>query len=287
MSASSDRISVSSWSLHRRLGAVWNYQPGHGSSVERTLPYGEGQIDLLALPQELKAHGIFNLEICSFHLPELSESYFVELKSSLAEAGVSLQTLLIEAGDPSHPATGESDVAFMLDWAQRAEQLGAKHARVIAGKQSPTEQNLARAAKNLSWLGARSTSLKTKLVIENWFDLLDNAQHTNSLLDELGSGFSLNGDLGNWAAPEKYSELPKIMGRAILCHAKADFVDGKLNEADFGRCIKICEEAGYVGPYTLIFDSDHVPEWDGIEIEKSFVTSLLSQLNTLRPNLKN
>ena len=66
------------------------------------------------------------------------------------------------------------------------------------------------------------------------------------------------------------------MGRAILCHAKAGFSGGKLDEDDFGRSISISEEAGYRGPYTLIYDSGDLPEWDGLQIEKDFIEGRIS-----------
>ena len=50
--------------------------------------------------------------------------------------------------------------------------------------------------------------------------------------------------------------------------------DGDLDEADYGACVRLAEEAGYKGPYTLIFDSEIPPEWNGLSIERDFVTSL-------------
>ncbi|MCB1517363.1 MAG: sugar phosphate isomerase/epimerase [Hyphomicrobiaceae bacterium] len=274
--AQKGRISVSSWSLHRRLGPVWNYLPGGMESVQAETPYGNGQTSLLDLPAELRAHNIFNLEICSFHLESLSQSYLDELKSSLKQAGVGLQTLLIEAGDPASAETGERDIGFMQEWVERAAYLDAGHARVIAGKQAPTRENLERALRNLVTLAERVQHLPVKLVTENWFSLLSGPDETNWLLDRANGLIGLNGDLGNWPAPHKYEGLKQIMGRAILCHAKAGFSGGKLDEDDFGRSISISEEAGYRGPYTLIYDSGDLPEWDGLQIEKDFIEGRIS-----------
>ena len=58
-----------------------------------------------------------------------------------------------------------------------------------------------------------------------------------------------------------------------LCHAKASFIDGDLDEADYGACVTLAEEAGYKGPYTLIFDSDVPGEWHGLGTERDFITS--------------
>lgn len=270
------RISLSSWSLHRRLGPAWHYLPGETIRPERETPWGDGEISLLDVPAELKAHGIGALEICSFHLPSIEQTYLEELKSALAESGITLQTLLIEAGDPSDPETGERDVTFMRDWVERAAGLEAKFARVIAGKQEPTPANLQRAADHLNWLGENASDLPVRVVTENWFSLLSGPDQTNWLLDQLGDRIGLNGDLGNWRSDSKYDDLAQIMGRAEICHCKADFVDGVLDENDYRQAISVSEDAGYTGPYTLIFDNDAPDEWEGIEIEKKFVEDMLA-----------
>ena len=59
------------------------------------------------------------------------------------------------------------------------------------------------------------------------------------------------------------------------CHAKGSFVDGQLDEADYAQCLQAAEEAGYKGPYTLIFDADTPDEWAGIEIEREFILEQL------------
>jgi hypothetical protein len=46
-----------------------------------------------------------------------------------------------------------------------------------------------------------------------------------------------------------------------------------MDEADYGRCIDLAEAAGYKGPYTLIFDDATPGEWQGLEIERDFITA--------------
>lgn len=270
-----DRISVSTWSLHRTLGPIWNYQP-EAQPVGKETPFGEGDTDLLDLPAKLKDFGIDQLEICSFHLRSLSETYLSELRAALAESDIKLQTLLIEAGDVSDEKVAARDLAFVVDWVERADALGAQYARVIAGKMPPSKENLERSARNLKELIKVSENLDVRVASENWFDLLSGPDEVLWLMDEVGDGLALNGDLGNWSQPQKYDGLRQIMGRAEICHAKASFVDGKMDEADYGRCLQICEEAGYKGPYTLIFDSDDLSEWDGLAIEREFVLNQIA-----------
>jgi len=266
------RFAVSTWSLHRLLGAVYPYSPDPDKSAARKEPYGPGRSALTDIPGQLADRGIGRLEICSFHLPSLEPSYLAEMRAALQDAGILLQTLLVEDGDPSHRETAERDIQWIAGWIEIAQALGAKNMRVIAGKQPPTAENLKRAAGHLGWFAKQAHNSSVRIVTENWFDLLASAKETNWLLDTLQGKVGLNGDLGNWAAPAKYAGLSDIMRRAELCHAKADFNGSGLDSADYRKCLEACRTAGYSGPYTLIYDSSFfADEWDGILHEKAFV----------------
>lgn len=265
------RFAVSTWSLHK-LGAVYPYSPDPGKSAARKEPYGRGQASLIDIPEQLAERGIGRLEVCSFHLPSLDRGYLGEMRSALEGSGVLLQTLLVEDGDPSHPQDAERDIRWIAGWIETAAALGARNMRVIAGKQAPTAENLERSAVHLAWLAAQAEDSGVRIVIENWFDLLPSAKETNWLLDTLQGKVGLNGDLGNWGAPEKYAGLADIMRRAELCHAKAEYNESGLDTADYHKSLEACRKAGYSGPYTLIYDSAFfADEWDGILLQKAFI----------------
>lgn len=266
------RFAVSTWSLHRLLGATYPYSPDPDKSAERKEPYGPGSAALLEIPKQLSDRGVGRLEICSFHLPALDRGYLAELRSSLDDAGILFQTLLVEDGDPSHAPTAERDIHWIAGWIEIAAALGARKMRVIAGKQQPTGENLTRAAGHLSWLADRAEENGVRVVTENWFDLLPSPKEMNFLLDRLDGKVGLNGDLGNWAAPEKYAGLADIMSRAEICHAKANYGASGLDADDYRKSLEACRQAGYVGPYTLIYDSPFfADEWDGILLQKAFI----------------
>ncbi|MDQ0564031.1 sugar phosphate isomerase/epimerase [Rhizobium mesoamericanum] len=266
------RFAVSTWSLHRLLGPVYPYSPDPKKSIARKEPYGPGRSLLTDIPSQLAIRGIGRLEICSFHLPSLEPSYLAEMRATLEGEGILLQTLLVEDGDPSHQETAQRDIHWIAGWIEIAQALGAKNMRVIAGKQAPTGENLERAAGHLGWLAKQANNSGVRIVTENWFDLLASAKETNGLLDALQGEVGLNGDLGNWAAPEKYEGLCDIMRRAELCHAKANFDELGLDVVDYRKCLEACRTAGYGGPYTLIYDSPFfADEWDGILLERAFI----------------
>ena len=108
---------------------------------------------------------------------------------------------------------------------------------------------------------------------ENWFDLLSTPDAVHEVLDRLEGQVGLLADFGNWTGPDKYEGLKSIFPRASLCHAKASFEGGQLDEADYGLCVGVAEEAGYAGPYTLIFDAEHPGEWAGLSEERDFILS--------------
>ncbi|TCR91721.1 TIM barrel protein [Rhizobium sp. BK376] len=271
-----DRFAVSTWSLHRALGVTYPYRPGEEREPERRPTYGEGSVDLIDLPVALRDHGLSRLEICSFHLPTLSASYLAELSDAFVQAGVRVQTLLVEDGDLSNPETAARDAEWIASWIPIASALKAENMRVIAGKAQPTEEALARAEGHLRWLAQQAEGSGIRIVTENWFALLPGAREVNRLLGALDGKVGLNGDFGNWTGPGKYDELAQIMGKAELCHAKAHYGAGGMDAEDYRRCVELSEAAGYRGPYTLIYDSDfHPNEWNGIVEERDFIGKIL------------
>jgi sugar phosphate isomerase/epimerase len=270
------RFAVSTWSLHRLLGPTYPYSPDPAKSASHQEPYGAGGASLIELPKQLAERGIYRLELCSFHLPSLDPAYLAEFRAAMKASGVLFQTLLVEDGDPSHPETGERDIRWIAGWIEIAKALGAENMRVIAGKQRPSQDSLQRALTNLTWLAAQAEGSGIRVVVENWFDLLPAPEQMNWLLDGLEGKIGLNGDLGNWAAPAKYAGLADIMGRAELCHAKADYNASGLDADDYGKCLEACRTAGYAGPFTLIYDSPFfADEWDGILLQKAFIEDFL------------
>jgi len=274
MSVSADRIAVSTWSLHRLLGMTYPHDLSTNEVGPMHETYGEGEESLLGLPSALANHGYHRLEIVSFHLRSRDPIYLAELKDQLRIAEVKLQTLLIDAGDISDPEHSERDTRWIAGWVEVANELGAENARIIAGKQKPTRDALDRSIKALTALADGNAGSPVRLVTENWFDLLSEPAHVHYLLDRLEGRIGLLGDFGNWGGPNKYSDLRSIFSRAELCHAKASFIDGDLDESDYGACIRLAEGAGYRGPYTLIFDSEIPGEWNGLAAERDFILGL-------------
>ncbi|WP_267550095.1 sugar phosphate isomerase/epimerase [Rhizobium rhizogenes] len=279
-----DRFAVSSWSLHRALGSTYPYTPANNAQPSRQPTYGEGSLELIDLPRQCAEHGVFRLEICSFHLPSRSPDYIGEFRSAAQEAGVKIQTLLVEDGDLSDPDTAQRDAEWMAGWIDTAAALGAGNMRVIAGKAQPTDIALTRAETYLRKLAELTSAAGVRLVVENWFDLLPRPAEVNRVLDALDGKVGLNGDFGNWERDGKYEDLAMIMGRAELCHAKGRYSAAGFDVEDYVRCVELSTAVGYRGPFTLIYDSRyHEDEWSGILEERACITGVLESKNESMP----
>ncbi len=266
------RLSVSSWSLNKSLGSPAFY------GVAAHLPkesHNQGTLSLLELPQAIADFGINTLEITHFHLPSLEDAYLNELKAALKAAKVELFSFLIDDGDITHPEHGKRDQAWIASQLDIAAKLGSKCARVIAGKQEPTPENLKLSISRLKELASKAESLNLRLMIENWFQLASSPKALLSILEALNGRVGLCLDFGNWKGEEKYEQFKQIVNYAESCHTKAYFEDGNLNGEDYIKCLEITKAAKFSGPYTLIFESPSPSDWEGLALEKAIVSDYL------------
>ncbi len=264
-------LAVSSWSLHRALGRSWPNRPDRDIVPSAEPTWGDGEITLFEFPGVVASLGIHRIEICSFHVESRDPAYLAALRAAIEKAGVTLQSLLIEYGDPSDPVTAARDLDWMERWIDAAALLGAEKARVIAGKAKPTPQALALSAEGLNRLGRHGAARGVAIVTENWFDLLATPADVEALFSRLDGSVGLNGDFGNWSGPSKYDDLRAIFPRAVCCHAKGDFSSGALDTEDYGACLEAAAAAGFRGPYTLIYDGPDDDELRHLAIERDFI----------------
>ncbi len=269
-------LSVSTWSLHRTIGDPAFYGPEAESQWTNTSTI-PAQLTLLDLPARLAAFGVHKLEICHFHLPTTNMGYLKELKMALAAAGVELWSVLIDAGDITHPQHSQRDLAWVSRWVAVAGELGATNARVIAGKAPATDESLTLSIVGLKQLVAIAKQSNVRLTTENWFALLEQPSAVLDICDALESHLGLNFDFGNWHGPDKYDRLAQIASRAQSSHAKAHFTAAyQIDQIDYVRCLDICQQAHFSGVHTLIYDDPNGPdEWLGLQIEKALVEAYL------------
>jgi sugar phosphate isomerase/epimerase len=216
------------------------------------MPSTEGQVSLLEVPALLKEHGISTMELCHFHLPAADPAFYHDFRTAMIENEIELWSLLIDDGDITHPEHGDRDRQWIEGWIDRAKDLGAKCVRVIGGMQSTDPQVLERSIAQLAKLQDYAEERSIRVLTENWHETLSTPAALTLVLDELRGEVGLCFDFGNWSGPTKYKDLAQIAKYATSCHAKCQFVDGEPDVADFDACLKITQEAGFDGPYTLV-----------------------------------
>lgn len=270
------RISVSTWSVHRTLGAPPIYGPEQNVPPRRGASSMEG-LPLLELPERLADFGITTLEICHFHLPSTNDKYLAQLRNALEIHGIELWALLIDSGDITHPEHAERDLAWIGGWLDVAGKLGARNARIVAGKSEPSPAALEKSRRGIQALQPRADANRVRLMTENWHNLLSTPAAVLTLLDGMGDSLGLCVDFGNWCGPQKYDDLAQIMPHGDSCHAKCHFdSNGDMERDDYVRCLELTREAGFAGPYTLIYDGPDEDEWHGLARERDVVLSYMS-----------
>lgn len=264
-------FAVSTWSIHRVLGIGYPDAPGAPSNGVAEPMFGRGTMPLMALPEELARRKFQRVEICHFQLNGRDKGYLRELRVALAKAGVTLQTLLIDDGDLSNATTAKRDGAWIADWIDVAAELGATSARVVAGKQKPTDETLKNAVDGLRAAARHGKSQGVRILTENWFDLLDSETEVHHVLDALESDVGYLVDTGNWTDSAKFRKLAAVSRRAERSHTKAHFdANDVMDREDFRKCLETAAKAQYAGPHTLIYEGPG-DEWQAVELERDFV----------------
>ena len=270
MAGNGRRLSVSTWSLHRQLGPSWWDSPQQPEKI-RDEPWGPGELTLPELPARLAAFGTDTLEICHFHLSQLDDEYLEQVRAAHDAAGVSIFSLLIDDGDISCPQHQARDLAWIEGWLAVAGKLGAECARVIGGK-TFDDGAVARSREALASLADTAARHDVRLMTENWFDVTATPERVCELLEPLRDQVGLCVDFGNWTGADKYDDFAQVMTYAESTHAKCSFTSAlQPDSADFERCLQVCDEGDFSGPYTLIYDGPDDDEWAGLRIEADMV----------------
>lgn len=259
---------VSTWSLRRTLGNFIAEDSAVDGGPFMELPALDGGLSLLEVIPELANRGYTAMQIVHFHLQSLSADYLNSVRETLQKHEISLDALLIDDGDLT-----SVDIDPQLDWydawLETASILGAKRARICAGRSEPTSELLKTSALHLSNLANKHPNVR--IVTENWMEMMPDAESVNTVLDVSGDSVGLLIDLGNWSGSNKYDELAQIARRAETCHAKCSFTENGPDAEDFEASLTVLKDAGFSGPLALIYDGPNDDEWSALDQEWEIV----------------
>ncbi|HWV35103.1 MAG TPA: sugar phosphate isomerase/epimerase [Thermomicrobiales bacterium] len=265
---------VSSWSLHRTLGQFKSSDSPASDGGSSTATPAPDALSLLDLPSELRKRGYDAVQICHFHLPSRSDAYLQELRAALAASDITLDALLIDDGDLTNAEAADRHESWIGGWLETGTALGARRARISAGRSAPTPDLLRQSAQRLRRLAESHPDIR--IVTENWQEMTPDAATVNAVLAETGDAVGLLIDLGNWTGPSKYDDLTAIAPRAETCHAKCHFSDTGADGDDYRKSLQVLKDAGFDGPLALVYDGPSNDEWAGLETEWSLVREVFA-----------
>lgn len=251
------RVSVSSWSLHRRLGRAWHDPDGRGGFTNRSRDAPD-ILHLLDLPAEAAAHGIRTVELCHFHFPSTSPEYLARLRTGLAQSGVELFSVLIDGGDISAPdeAARDRDLAMVRGWVDVASTLGAGCVRIVAGEGPLAPDAVDRCVRQLCALAAYAADSGVRVLTENFRRLAARPEVCLQILDRCDGRVGLCADFGNFPAASRAADLAAVLPRADSIHAKADYPGGRIDAGAYRQLLRLALDAGFDGPASLIYQDD-------------------------------
>lgn len=263
---------LSTWSLHRTLGSFRSVDPVSADRPAVSASQASDGLPLLELPAELRRRGFDAVQLVHFHVPTRDPGYLDELRAALAEASVTLDAVLVDDGDLVHPEDGDAHDAWISGWLDDAARLGARRARVIAGKEPPTPERIRAGGRRLASLASRHPDVR--VVTENWLDMTPDAASVHQLLDAADGSVGLLIDLANWKGDDRYEQLASIAPLAETSHAKCHFDTAGPDADDYRRTLEVLREAGFSGPLALVYDGPDPDEWAGLEWEHRMTRSV-------------
>lgn len=264
-----EKLSLSSWSVHRLLGlSHWTVWDESAARPATHVEEGDAAIALLDLPQAVAEKGFRYLELCHFHLPTKDEPYLAQLRKAIVDAGVSLHTLLIDYGDLSSPdpIRRSADEQFIMMWIDIAEKLGASAVRVVAGEQQTGDAvAIARSAASLQRLHRYGVERGVQVVTENFRELTATLANWQAVMEAAGGRIRTIVDFGNMQPNEKEAAIAYGAPIAHSIHAKPVYLaDGSFDEEELRRNVAIASAKGSSeAPISVIFDQDG-DVWEGI-----------------------
>lgn len=219
--------------------------------------------------------GIEAVEIIQRDIAKVDADGLDRLKDGLRAAGVALVSLPIDLGHISRPdaAKRAHDLRLIELWLDAAADLGCPVARV-----NSRDGDLDLAIKSYRRLVEYGQTRGVAVVMENHGGLSANRETARAILAAV-PGLGAAPDFGNFREEERYDVLAEWAPRAEIVHAKTfDFDDqGRMPAFDFARCVRIVNDSGYDGYYSIEFEGKG-DQGDGVKRSLSLLAEVAASL---------
>ncbi len=236
---------------------------------------------LLDIPEYFQDRfGIYQPEFWSEHFESREPAYLRELKNALEKSHSTL--LNIQADTPgkdmSDPENSGQAIEEIKEWIDVGAFLGA---RMVRG--SFMQHSLEEGIKSIKLLVKYAASKGITFLSENHFDLMSVPENHVKLAQEVDSkNFGLLADFGNYPeSTDKYEALKMIAPYTRLVSAKTHAYDDHYEHTDFDfdRCVRIMEEGGFTGIYSMEQWENGLPDYDYERIVDWMIQHVLANLD--------
>jgi sugar phosphate isomerase/epimerase len=218
------------------------------------LPKLENELTLLDVPAYYKKRfNIRNLEFWSYHFESLDRDYLQRIKDKVKEAGSQVINVQIDTNynlASTDEAERQRSLEHVFGWIDAVSFLGSTAIRVNPGHNGSVEKSIA----SMREVNHRCKSKGLPLLIENHFGIeMDPEVHLRIRREAGPDNVYTLPDFGNYPVATMWESLEKILPYAYLISAKVmDFNDRWEHVSyDFDRCVKISEQAGFKGIYSV------------------------------------
>ncbi len=197
--------------------------------------------------------GVKYVELWSRHFESRDQAYLKKLKKSFTDAGSKLIDIQVDTKyDMSDPdlEKRKSAITEMKDWINIGSELGTKFIRLSSMKKS-----LDHAIESIGIVNKYAESEGIIALVENHNDLFSDVSNHLSVVDRVKSkNLGLLADFGNYSGDvDRYKALGQIAPFTKLISAKTIDFNNQMEHVsyDYSKCIRIFEESGYKGIYSL------------------------------------
>lgn len=224
------------------------------------------ELTLLQVPEFYRDRfGLNQVEFWSYHFESLEPSYLKELKNRLRSARSSLVNVQVDTRynlAAEDGAERQESIQEAKRWIDATAYLGSPAVRINPGKGS-----VEKSIESLKEVNRYAKSKNLALLTENHFGLeMDPDVHVR-IIKEVGPNIYTLPDFGNYPDDIRFEALDKILPYAYLVSAKAKHFNDQLEHTsfDFDKCVRLCEQHGFKGVYSV---EQWSPEQPDIDYEK-------------------
>lgn len=238
-------------------------------SMRKYLDYSKGQpaMDLFQFVDYCYDLGLPGTELTSYYFPkDVDDAYILKLKRHCHLRGVTPSGGAIRNDFCQRDqAKVEADLEHTRLWTDRYAMLGAPAIRIFAGTQPAGDSWTATIDRCVAACRKACSYAETKgvwMALENHGGVTLKAEGLLEIVRQVDSPyFGVNFDCGNFRSADPYAELEAIAPYAVNAQLKVDLSrEGKREDTDLERVIKILRDVGYSGWVALEYEASEEPK---------------------------